>query len=297
MRRWSRAALRNSALQWPHYNETSATFTDLALSRLRTLLIFGAGSRRRSDLKGLLTQLDLAQGSRSGPAVVLGAGPSANRLTAGQVEYIRTLGGALFAMNGFSRLTLAESVRPDYWVLADPAYYQDEVVRRSVNETTVQHDLAYLSETPELTLLIPHEQYDHRPTLPGSVLCFNFSGLEGISTKTNPVKPRGYSPLTALAATAIALHLGYQPVALLGLDFSYIRSLVVDDVGVTYMAADHAYDSAPHYHQVPMRPHQVLADVSRCLRDFDLFRGACIVNWGGEDSLIDAFPRASPWAP
>jgi hypothetical protein len=236
------------------------------------------------------------EGTFSGPALVIASGPSASLASGRFVEWFSFCGGSVFGLNGFANLPAFEVRDPDILVLADPMYFPThdspdlvptEALRRDIERTS-----RFLGR-----LFVPFEKLSGSPDSSADVVPFDFRGLEGWSKSIRPTAPRGYSGLTSYAALAIALYLGHSPVFLLGFDNSFAHRLEVGADNRVRVVHQHAYSEEDRDWTPLTTMDNILANVALCLYDLRLFGGNDVVNLGGQFSLVDTFPRASPWTP
>lgn len=249
--------------------------------------------RRRSHLRALRD----AYGSRSGACLILAAGPSSSLVTIDYLDYFKACGGRVMSFNGTSAIPALSYVDPDYLLLADPAYFDARIQEELPPSSPVRGDLARAKEFRG-DLFVPISKLDRVPPTQGRVVPFVFDGLEGWTSNIDPTRRRGYSGLSVLAAIALATYMGHKPILLSGVEMSQPSYLRVGDLNESYLLPHHAYGGeGSHALRLRDGPATLLADVARCLADFDLFRDRDVVNVSGPGSLVHQFPRACLWAP
>ncbi len=265
----------------------------VTVTKIRVLAMFlirrlAQGRGRRSALRRVRA---LAGSARGKTILVVGSGPSAERLSGKAVSTAQASGGIqIVATNRFLSSDLAQSFQPDFLLWSDDTFNPD----RSDHD---QHAWEVLTRHPGVTLVCP---WTWRKTVESqgrthNVVYFDDDSLEGWSRNISPMRPRGYQGTTGVKALAFATHLGPRKIQLIGLDLSYFRSVTVDSGNSITRHPTHLArtDSG----QQNLNPATLLgmadllystASQFRALHTH--FRGFPIENLD-PDSLIDAFPK------
>lgn len=223
--------------------------------------------------------------SRGKPAVVLATGPSLLSLDVPALEDLREKGARIFAVNFFSETSVAHKIRPDYYVLADPAFL-------SLRDATERTDAVwrYIQHEPRPVVCLPaHTNLEDVPN-DGKFLFFNSIGLDGWTRNISPVKPRGFLGLTAYHAISLAIYLGHDPIFTLGIDNDAFKSVTTVEGGKLALTAHHAYQDNRNY-PLPASSLEVpamLEDYARHFADLNLFPTKRLINLA-PSTLITAY--------
>lgn len=238
-------------------------------------------------------------------ALLIAGGPSASTIDLSTVNELQKLGQLhVFAINRFFGSVLGSALKPDFYVLSDPAsgpsghlgFWRDEVFK----------------SYPETTLFVPsHWRYEDEAEFRFSEQIFRYENrsLEGWGRGCNPTKLRRYLSLSALSAMSIAAFMGYRKVGIIGLDATYMFGLTVDAENQMFIKPIH-HDGAggsPVY-PVSRRLNEDGAYQGTYRNASDLFFGEatlhdhldrffspenCFVNLS-EESVVTSFPRELP---
>jgi hypothetical protein len=166
--------------------------------------------RTKKPSKKAFTVLSEMRDSKVGKvALVLGNGKSLDTLN---VREVPNFVDDIFVVNDFFKTEISMKIKPNFYCLSDPASFTDA-------EFDAMNPLSsfssYLSDL-SITLLLPHNI-----NFLGSQKTLKFNDLESpfyLSKSINPTKPRGYTSVTLYKALAIACHLNYDKIFILGLD-------------------------------------------------------------------------------
>lgn len=277
------------------------------LGRMATLV----ASSLKSVAKMLLLSRPLrpsaptAPGARNGlPLVVLGNGPSLRQTID---LHLHTLGRmALMAVNFAATAPEFFELRPDYYVLADPHFFEtppsDNVIRLAEAFSRVDWPM---------TLFVPVRDASEAWRLTGGnafvrIAVFNpvavegFRWLEHAAFRTGLGMPRPRNVLVPALMTA--LRLGFKTIYVAGADHTWIRTLSVNEQNEVVSVQPHFYkENGAEQERVTqvyknVRLHEVLFSQAVAFRSYFTVecyarrRGARIVNVT-PGSFIDAFER------
>ncbi len=261
-------------------------------SCLRLLPAIGGSGPRRAD--------GVADGR---PLVILGNGPSLRRCLDEDMEMLRR--SDTLAVNFFANSPEFMQVKPRYYVLADPHFFDkadsDPNVRRLIDNLNAI-DFG-------MTLLIPaacrrRARLFDNPKL--KVDTFNFVAVEGFGWFEDAMfgMRRGMQrPRNVMVPSIMAgIWLGYKRICLLGADHSWLSTLTVNDRNEVVSVQPHFYKEdereekriRQEYVRHPL--HEVLDSMAIAFRSYHRLqayaasRGVSIVN-ATPGSMIDAFPR------
>lgn len=263
-----------------------------------------------SDWRPTLKQFRRA----GGDCVILGNGPSLSNALSNNSAILR--GRAVVCMNEFFDSGQLMTIRPQYYIATDPAYWS--------HETSQQRQLRYRSYADKLAtevswpliIFLPHaakawNYFQAVPTRnPNITICYVNTTQLALPTfctnafyRNNLAMPTMQSVL--LAAIFIALNLGFTKVYILGGDNSWHEQLFVDPNNVLNVSYSRFHEipnpSPTPFTQDPQdqRPYTVpeffswLALVFRGYHEVNTYAqqiGAAVYNLS-EKSYIDAFHR------
>lgn len=234
--------------------------------------------------------------------VVLGNGPSLRPLL---LEHASFLEGKDLLMVNFSALSddFTKS-RPKYYLLMDPAFFEDEGTRQELFAPMVaktdweMHLFAPISARKEV------EWQDMVSVSPNiKVHWFNATPVEGLTAFRHAFYRKGLGmprPRNVLVACLmVALQLPYDRIYLAGADHSWMIEIWVDENNVVNEDRAHFYDEDGTQRVVsPHKLHELLDSMAIAFRsyheveDYSKAIGKKIINIT-PGSYIDAFERMS----
>jgi hypothetical protein len=243
--------------------------------------------RLRGCTRQLLRQWKGIKPKSDRVAVLIAGGPSFTDELAKAVMSARDVVD-VFAINFFCRSAWANSLRPDFYVLSDPAHLSGGTEElRSWNAMLAE----YLHSGDDIRLIAPVSGNWDRFKTPH----IRFDDAEAYgSSNTDPRFPRGYPSNTAFKAIAVAQSLGYRRIYVFGLDYDYPRKLFVSETNKVMLREEHHYgvrdaDYSIHFASIA----HALNWWSYDFRRFAILAGKGVYNVT-KTSLIDFFPRISP---
>jgi hypothetical protein len=174
----------------------------------------------RPDKNRLIATKQLYNSKIGKVALVLGNGPSLDRLDTSKIDIFVN---DIFVVNDFYKLSVSSGVQPTYYVLSDPASFWED--SQTISETKKLE--SYLGSTGS-TLILPHNTRESfLPQI--SRIYFDDRDYFLFNKNIEPIRPRGYIPVTLYKAIAMACYFGYEKIFVLGLEntefFSYEGSL------------------------------------------------------------------------
>lgn len=177
--------------------------------------------------------------------VVLGNGPSLNTTIAENGDELKLM--PTVAVNFMANAPQFNELRPDYYVLADPHFFQG---LENENVRNLWHNLSSV-EWP-LTLCVPTKRLATVKKLAGTSnrnICFatfNFVGAEGFGALENYVYRKGLAmprPRNVLIpAIMCAIAAGYKNIYVAGADHSWMETIRVSD-------ENHVISVQPHFYK------------------------------------------------
>lgn len=196
------------------------------------------------------------------------------------------------------------SIRPKYYVLADPAFYTDEnalAALHKLNMNTSWEMTLYLvncDSSPKINSILTNPHIKVRYINGTSVRGFDW--MRYFFYNKQIAMPTVQNVL--VACLMISIHLRYKIVELYGVDHSWLKYLTVHEDNKTYMIDTHFYDTE-EIREVEFVPngykyHEIIDMFSRMFKsyhDIVQYIDACkipvhIVNMC-KDSFIDAFEK------
>ena len=246
--------------------------TTQAIKRVQILRVFGVSRvRSASYIRPALQKLRSLKGSALGRRAVIAAnGHSSSTLDSKKLAHEIRNGLDFFAMNSFFDSKLASEITPTHFVLSDGAHHPN------FGSHLGSRVWKKLEDSPGVQVIVPHHWYPSLRDKWPDVTFFNDLGLEGWTRNISPTRPRGYVSLTAYKALAVALHLGYSEIFIIGFDNTGFRNFTVGAGGeILYGGATHFYSSNTPQRDLsgefPQGFPDVLFDYSLAMLDLDRF--------------------------
>jgi len=277
----------------PHTHPGGSVWRTVVV-KLRVLAMFiirrlSQGRGRREALRGMKNLAGSAQGKI---ALVIGNGPSAERLKPREVAKKQSAGSlVVIATNHFLSSGNARLITPDFLVWSDDEFHPR--LRHANPERW-----ATLAKHPTVTVVMPWtwQKHVHDAEMANTVLFFDNDTLETWTRNISPLKPRGYQGTTGAKALALAVHLGAAETHVIGLDLSYIRNFQVNADNTVTRHPTHVAGTDSGEQDLTRHTLVGIADLlystANQFRAFHThFAGKNIVNLD-PNSLVDAFPKA-----
>jgi hypothetical protein len=278
----------------PHTHPGGAIWRTV-LQKFRVLALFltrriAQGSGKAEALAGMRQLEGRAAGK---DVLLLASGPSAARINTREVARRQKAGElVVIATNYFLHSPLATTLTPDFLVWSDSVFHP---ARKSENAEAWQK----VEENPEVHMVMPWTWQSIVTTMsiaPRTVY-FDNDSLEGWSTNTSPLYPRGYQGSTGVKALGFALHLEPRTVFVIGLDLSYFQSFRVDSDNRVVRQPTHLQGTDSGIQDISGHTINGIADslystANQFLSLKQHFSGHPIVNLD-PDSLVDAFDKVT----
>jgi hypothetical protein len=245
-------------------------------------------------LKNLKLLRSLSQTKASREALLIANGPSAAMLDKDVIKDLQVKESLdIIGMNFCTDFCKKNGLLPDYIVLSDPYF-----INEPSDERVVQL-LNWISENETVVLFLPmhwkplfHNNFMGK----NQILYFNDLSLRGWTRNVNPLKPRGYTSLTAYKSLAILSFLGYKKINIIGIDNSFYLKLTVDQQNTLWQESVH---SSNNYHEksnfskdFPRGAADYFYSISTCFLDLQQFKSLPIVNLD-LNSITDVFKKES----
>lgn len=233
---------------------------------------------------------------------ILGNGPSLRE----DIKSIDCHKGRFCAVNYFYKSSLFDSLKPQYYVLADPAFFQSQTVIDSIVKSLYW----------EMQLFVPYriwktkfknKEYEWLRIVP-----YNDYSYRGFKCVELWLYKKGFSmptPQNVLVPSLVnAINMGYKEIHLYGADHSWTKSLCVTDNNIVSAIDCHFYEGdekklEPYLKTLPeggtdyYKMHELLRDFAKMFEAYHQIReyaNKCnvrIINCT-KDSFIDAFERS-----
>lgn len=261
-----------------------------------------------SVVKVLLMSKSASLSSKVGAGreiVILGNGPSLRKTIDDNLDWL--LSHDLLAVNFAAVTPDFFKLRPRYYVLADPLFFNSVTLNSNVNKLwesfgKVNWEMTLLVPTKYKELIKPLILHTHNIDL----RFFNMTPVEGFGWLKNSLFKSGLGmprPRNVLIPAIMeAIRLGYKKIYLSGADHSWTKTLDVDDENFVISIQPHYYlDNEEEHKRVRetykgLRLHDVMESMVIAFRGYWEIaayakkRNVEIIN-ATPGSMIDAFPR------
>lgn len=257
----------------------------------------------RVALKSRRPTVTRVAGAGDGTIVILGNGPSLATALRDDLALLQS--STCLAVNFFASTEAFAAVRPRYYVLADPHFFD-----KADTDPNVMNLIAALRQTSwPMTLFVPAGARKAARLFDGTALRverFNFVRADGYHWLENLLWRHGLGmprPRNVLIPSLmIALQMGYRTIKVLGADHGWLQTLSVTDDNRVVSVQPHFYGSDRREEQRvsavygQLRLDQVLESMTIAFRAYHSVRrfadrsGARIIN-ATPGSMIDAFER------
>lgn len=233
---------------------------------------------------------------------ILANGPSLN-----DIENIDFYKSGICVVNFFYKSPWFKKLKPRYYVIADPAFFMDEKLLKTLIE-------AFKDVDWEMSLFIPYRwrnvyllhstNSDYIKIVPfNSVIYDGFECFRYFLYKRGWAMPKAQN--VVVASIFLGINMGYKTIKLYGVDHSWTENIRVNNENQVCLIDSHFYDQE----EVSLKPwrivsqgggiykmHEILRDLSitfmsyHTLRKYAENQGCHIVN-KTKGSYIDAFER------
>ncbi|MCX7986409.1 MAG: hypothetical protein N2662_05675 [Bacteroidales bacterium] len=247
----------------------------------------------------------------SDEVIVLGNGPSLSVNLERDIDILKQK--PVLCVNGFALSDAFEQLKPSYYVLADAAFWSENL--RTKTQNFVDNTLEALAKKTNwnMTLFIPVEGYKvfkkKRQNLLShpfiSIQVYNSTVVKGFSGLVHLLLKYNLGILSRqnvlIPSLILAINLGFKRIILLGADHSWHRNLFLTDENVLCLKDDHFYDeSSPPIPVMlgnrPSRIHEQFESIAKALRTYweiaHYARSQMVdIYNASEISYVDAFQR------
>jgi hypothetical protein len=229
----------NSTKIYTQHSYTGYSFFELLIWKIATIRRFVSQERHTFSFRKLhkLFETWKLKNSFSGPALIAATGPSLLKIPIEILEHFRA-NNSLIAVNLYLLSSSGKKVPPNFQIIADKGPWEDF---HSKNFNDFRTTAGSLVESDKISYVI---QPYNLPDL--------FSGQKSIYIHKNPLTsiigykgilgPSGLPNYTTFFAISTALHLGFSPIYVTGLDLNFFLKLGTDSTSVLKLGNHHAYE-------------------------------------------------------
>ena len=192
----------------PHYYSGRSPFLLLIQNFLQLVAFFRTPRPTKVALKETKRLRNSATGKS---ALILGAGPSANKLN------VNTTGqfiDDIFVINGFNALELSKTLKPSFYGLSDPAHFANLKGERLLERNQLIEYVTNLGAR----LVLPHTMFNSEIFRNSNPLYFDDRELHLFNRNISPLRPRSYCSNTIYKMLALACFMGYEKIYIIGID-------------------------------------------------------------------------------
>lgn len=239
------------------------------------------------------------------PLVIMGNGPSLNDTIGDHLSLLQNR--PTLAVNFAACAPIFLTLRPRYYVLADPFFFSDATTDNlTLLRNRLRNDVDWT-----MTLFVPWKNRRNASELTGNnphidIATFNPVGIEGFEWLENMAFSKGWGmprPRNVLIPSIMTgISLGYEKIHIVGADHSWMKTISVNDQNRVISVQPHFYKDGEQektrihteYLQYPL--HQIINSFYVAFRAYHTIRryadtkGIDIIN-STPESYIDAFPR------
>ena len=172
---------------------------------------------------------------QSRTAFVLGNGPSLKEILNSEDRINEILSGDSVVMNYFANSEMFKNLKPRYYILLDPTFYKEDIIKQSPNISQVFMNLQNVDW--DMTLFMVYvrncnviHKYVNNPKI--KIVFYNgtkivgFKWLQNICYKYNLGIPSSRNVI--IPALQLMINLGYKNIVLYGAEFSWTKTIDVN---------------------------------------------------------------------
>ena len=235
--------------------------------------------------------------------LVLANGPSLREVLEKKMDYLKE--NDCIVVNFFGNTDYFFKIKPRYYILLDPAFFKKQ--KSETVNSNIDKLVANLNKVDwPMTLFIPYtkdavktgkERVENENI---SIDVYNSNRVQGFISFQNLIYRRCLgipsSINVSLPAIILMINLGYKNVYLHGVEFSWLKAYVVDELnGRIYLNDGHFYEGNNRLF-IPKGGYKFdvgcildALDATERIQNYAIYRNVCIVN-RTRGSYIDAFP-------
>ena len=218
---------------------TGYSFIELLIWKIASIRRFISQERQTFSISNLhkLYATWKMKGTFSGPALIAATGPSLSEVPMEVLKYFRE-NNSLIAVNLYLLTPSGVKVAPNFQVITDRKpwvnfeYKNFNDFRDAAKKLIDSNEISFLVQPYNLPDLFSGQKsiYIHKNPLPGIV---KYKGILG---------PNGLPNYTTFFALATALHLGFSPIYITGLDLNHFLYLKPNSSSTLKLGNHHAYE-------------------------------------------------------
>jgi hypothetical protein len=246
---------------------------------------------------------------------ILGNGPSLVKNLRENIDFLKSQ--KLFVVNNFVTSEYYEVVKPTYYVLADPAYWDQDAYEEDRKASFLTLNRINDLTTWSMYLIVPNEAFKSKifknvfvENKNIEILNYNTTSIIGFNFLNRFFYKNylGMPPLQNVLCACIffAINMNFIEINLLGADHSWTKDLIVNNKNEVCQAQIHFYTQSVkkefnifiRSYGEPYKMHQILRDYAQMFETYHLlekyanYKNVRIYN-RSEGSFIDAFERKS----
>jgi hypothetical protein len=234
-------------------------------------------------------------------AIIIGNGPSQDLIDHAALRKFKQNGNDIHVINYWNTNTRLSSISPSYFITSDPntlceSKYEEPNSDISKSNANLRK---YLLEDSNITIMAPIWQVKYLKSIFGAsrVMGFIDTEMRTLSSNIDPRFPRGYLSMTLFKALAIAIHMGYREIYLIGMDNTYPRDIYCDSNNHIYRRERHAGGNDYMVDVTTLNPSMAVqmqdifnlfSDLNRCFSNLN------VLNLDPY-SLTDVFPKVKSY--
>ena len=258
------------------------------------------------------TTISLLEGGKNKSLVILGNGPSLNQTISKYSHILKNCD--LLCVNAFSLSPAFETLRPNYYVIADPQFWRKNPIE-GIDDFCINVIQAIVDKVQwQLFLFTPFESANFplimklksNPNI--KLIYYNktsvsgFSGFRNYFFKKNIGIPRAQNVI--IPSLMLGINMAYAKIFITGADHSWHESLIIDDDNQLCIRDEHFYDKEKtnprpikdifsgrsiHLHE-QLKAIAIVFELYFVVQEYAQTRNVSIFN-ASEKSFIDAFKR------
>ena len=231
-----------------------------------------------------ISKLSSIKGSKADVrAIIIGNGPSQDLINPAALQKFKQNGNDIHVINYWNENTRLSSISPSYFITSDPNTLCES--KHETPDSDISKSNAslkrYLLNDPSITIMAPIWQIKYLKDIFGMnrVMGFIDTEMRALSSNIDPRLPRGYLSMTLFKAVAIASHMGYKEIYLIGMDNTYPRDIYCDSNNHIFRrerhagAADYLVDITPLNPSMAVQMQDIFnlfSDLERCFTDLNV---------------------------
>jgi hypothetical protein len=246
-----------------------------------------------------ISKLSSIKGTKhSKRAIVIGNGPSQDFVTYDALQTFKNNGNDVFVINYWNENDRLSKISPSYFVTSDPNILVEieESLPSDISRSNSRLK-EYLKNNLDVSIMAPIWQTRYLSSVFGAsrVIGFVDNEMRALGSNIDPRFPRGYVSMTLYKSLALAVHMGYKEIYLIGMDNTYPRDIFCDSSNHIYRRERHAGGSDYLVDMTSLLPSMdvqmedifnLFYDLRKCFAGLNVLNLDCY-------SLTDVFPKVA----